>query len=227
MSAQQPPQHVPLNGQPHPRFVPGNGVAAPFARPQFVPAPAAPAAAAAPPQPPAPAVPAGLGLLGRQNWGLMVKLIVIIYILSQGGGSWRMTFLWVGAFVVYLYQMGLFPRFNRPAAAAPAPAQPVPMAPAAAPARADDNAEGEQVPPQADDNNDNPAFAAAPATTPAATPAQQAPARGLWQEVENIFLPFLYSLIPTWQPAAMAQPVPLPGGQPPQVPVHHNHPHHD
>jgi hypothetical protein len=130
--------------------------------------------------------------------------------------------------------MGLFPRFNRPAAAAapaPAPAQPVP--PAAAPARADNNAEGEQVPPQADDddnNNDNPAVAAAapvPATTTAAAPAQQAPARGLWQEVENIFLPFLYSLIPTWQPAAMAQPVPLPGGQPPQVPVHHNHPHHD
>jgi hypothetical protein len=43
--------------------------------------------------------------------------------------------------------------------------------------------------------------------------------------MENLFLPFVYSLIPTWQPAAMAQPVPLPVGQPPQV--HHNHPHHD
>jgi hypothetical protein len=89
--------------------VPGNGVAAPFARPQFVPAPAPPAAAPAAAPPLAPAVLAGLGLLGRQNWGLLVKLIVIVYIFSQGGGSWRMTFLWVGAFVVYLYGFA-FPR---------------------------------------------------------------------------------------------------------------------
>jgi hypothetical protein len=81
--------------------VPGNGVAPPaaFVRPQFVPAAAPPQVAPAA----APRPPAGPGILGRQNWALLVKLVVIIYILSQGGDSLRLSILSFGAFLVYLY----------------------------------------------------------------------------------------------------------------------------
>ncbi|ELR24191.1 ubiquitin family protein [Acanthamoeba castellanii str. Neff] len=218
---QHAPQQLPPYAQPHPRFVPGNGVAPPaaFVRPQFVPAAAPPQVAPAA----APRPPAGPGILGRQNWALLVKLVVIIYILSQGGDSLRLSILSFGAFLVYLYQMGLFPRLNRRAAAAAPVAQQAP--PAAVPERAPAaEAEGDApAPREADEPAAAPAAAAA--TTGSEAQARQPAQGGLWREMENLFLPFVYSLIPTWQPAAMAQPVPLPVGQPPQV--HHNHPHHD
>ncbi len=121
--------------------------------------------------------------------------------------------------------MGLFPRLNRraPAAAAPVAQQDPPAAvPERAPAA---EADGDAPAPREADEP-----AAAPAAAAATTGGSEAQARqpaqgGLLREMENLFLPFVYSLIPTWQPAAMAQPVPLPVGQPPQV--HHNHPHHD
>lgn len=119
--------------------------------------------------------------------------------------------------------MGLFPRLNRRAAAAAPVAQQAP--PAAVPERAPAaEAEGDApAPREADEPAAAPAAAAA--TTGSEAQARQPAQGGLWREMENLFLPFVYSLIPTWQPAAMAQPVPLPVGQPPQV--HHNHPHHD
>lgn len=49
------------------------------------------------------AVPAGLGLLGRQNWSLLFKIVLILYILCQGGDPTRLMYLTLAAFLIYLY----------------------------------------------------------------------------------------------------------------------------
>lgn len=89
------------------------------------------------------------------------------------------------------------PAFLRPAAAAPA-AQNQQQAPAPA-------AEPEHERAQAAENS------AATAPAPAAAPQRT----GFLLEMENLFLPLIYSLIPTWQPQA-APVMPVPGAHPHQ-----------
>ncbi len=43
------------------------------------------------------------GIFARQNWGLLVKMLVLVYILAQGGSTTRLIVLSIGAIALYLY----------------------------------------------------------------------------------------------------------------------------
>lgn len=58
---------------------------------------------AAAPAPQGDNAPQRAGFLGLQNWGLLLKILLILYILSQGGDVTRIMMLTGAAFMIYLY----------------------------------------------------------------------------------------------------------------------------
>jgi len=137
------------------------------------------------------AQPAGQSYL---NWTLLLKLLVVVYIVSQGGGTGRMVALILGAILIYLYQVGII-KFNlgilRPRQPTPPPVveggegvQPVPQV---RPVPGDGVREGEE-------NN----------TATEARPADPQQRTGILREIENLVMPFVCSLIPSWNPEHQA-----------------------
>merc|ERR1712137_45159 len=119
--------------------------------------------------------------------GLLFKLLVLVFILAQGGSTTRALFLLGGAFVVYLYLTGRFRiqlnhRYN-PRPRAPRPQQ---------------QPRGENADGQPQDNAD-------------VQQEVEEDNRGIMGEVSDIVIPFISSLSPTWNPYDFDQQ--QPGGE--------------
>jgi hypothetical protein len=148
------------------------------------------------------------------NVSLVFKLLLMVYVLSQGGTTQRTLFLAIGALAIYLYQTGLLPmravnivpgvpqppnnnannnnapnNNNGPNNNNPAPNN------NAAPNAANNNAPNNNGP-NNDNNNPAPNNNAPNPNLP--VPYRQPP--GLWGEIHGFFVPFFYSLFPSWNP---------------------------
>jgi len=103
----------------------------------------------------------------RESWvWLVIKLSFMVYLFSQGGSSTRTVILSIGAFLIFLYQIGTFR-----------------------------------------------------ITTIALTQNNLVVPAGQGGIVNELLLPFFYSLLPTWQPIAQppnppVPPIPVPNGVP-------------
>jgi len=138
--------------------------------------------------------------LERQNWTLILKLAVVVYILSQSGpvSSLRLFCFILGAVLVYMHQIGLL----RPARLPPAAA--VGVNPAQAPLDPPPHQQQQPGP------QDGPA-----------------PPRIL-SELQNVLLPLVCSLLPGWNPeAAVAHRPVAPPPAPAAMPAPGPHQHQD
>jgi len=139
------------------------------------------------------------------DFGLIFKLILLVYVLSQGGGSERMAILMALAIAYYLYQTGMarfqFVRFGAPNGQQPqqAPAQPL--------------QQQNQQPQQPQQQGQVP-------PVPQAQGADREPAQGAHEgrnenmyhqqgvvgEILGFFVPLVCSLFPSWQPPENTRP---------------------
>jgi len=106
------------------------------------------------------------------NLSLIVKLLILVYVLSQGGSTQRFLLLFLGALLIYLYQTGVLPIFRT--FNAPPPQQ-------------------QNI---ANNNNNNNNNNIGTGIQPQAF--RQRP--GLYGEIHGLVVPFFYSLFPTWDP---------------------------
>jgi len=131
---------------------------------------------------------------GTSTFYLLFRLALLVYILSSGGGSFRLFVLSVGAVLIFLYQTGIlrittFITVHH--------AQNIPQNPQN---RQQENENQEEV------QQDQPPVER--------QPQPQNQNRGLFGEISALILPFFCSLFPTWQPNAVANPVPVPNPVP-------------
>ncbi|KAL6045578.1 Homocysteine-responsive endoplasmic reticulum-resident ubiquitin-like domain member 1 protein [Balamuthia mandrillaris] len=215
----------------------------------YVPQPAAAPAAAAAPPPALPMMPAGGGGAGgmgawrqqqlqqeeeqgfgfdaqqqaagayglfRPNWALLIRLALAVYIFGQGGSWGRIVFLSVASVLYYAYQIGAFNSFQRVIVVRAEPAR---QAPPPQPQPREEQPQQHQEQPQ--QNESTP-----PTETTTRSPSSSL---GLYRELENVVVPFFYSLLPSWQPGMGVHHVPAPPPAPAPVPAAAPafHPHQD
>jgi len=144
------------------------------------------------------------------DFGLIVKLILLVYVLSQGGGSERMAILMALAIAYYLYQTGMarfqFVRFGAPNAQ-PQPGQ-------AQPAQ-QQNQQPQQPPQQGQ-------VPAAPQRADGEAPQGGGNENvyhqhGVVGEILGFFVPLVCSLFPSWQPPENIRPPPAQPAVPPRA----------
>lgn len=150
----------------------------------------------------------GRGFFETQNYQLLLKLILVLYLFGRGASTVRLGFMIVGAFVIYMYQIGLFGSQDRghrfpvrerpPPAAMVRPAAPVPHA----------HPPAEAVAPPLDANRNDPGPEFEMPVVPEVSAAnhllhasdQASPSDRSFGVLENVVGPFFYSLMPSWTP---------------------------
>eukprot|EP01121_Diplochlamys_sp_Union-15-3_P013478 TRINITY_DN4186_c0_g1_i1.p1 TRINITY_DN4186_c0_g1~~TRINITY_DN4186_c0_g1_i1.p1 ORF type:complete len:379 (-),score=66.90 TRINITY_DN4186_c0_g1_i1:67-1134(-) len=114
------------------------------------------------------------------NFNLIVKLLLLVYLFSQGGSNWKIVIMSIVAFFIYLYQTGRLRILAR-----------VYVAP---PARANNDGVNNNNNQENVNNNVN--------------VAPQTQRQGVIGEILGFFLPLVYSLFPNWEPTDLVPPRP-------------------